>query len=148
DGIHDMLLSLGDLTEAEIVERSASADVAATVTDLLARRRVVSVRIAGEARIIAVEDAARMRDALGVPLPPGLPESLLEPVRDPLGDLALRYARTHAPFAAHEFAARYGLGTAAAEAILIRLTAEGRLVEGEFRPGGTRREWTDAGVLR
>ena len=30
----------------------------------------------------------------------------------------------------------------------MRLAAEGRLVEGEFRPGGTRREWTDAGVLR
>ena len=36
----------------------------------------------------------------------------------------------------------------AAEAVLMRLTAEGRLVEGEFRPGGTEREWTDAGVLR
>ena len=83
-----------------------------------------------------------------MPLPPGLPESLLQPVRDPLGDLALRYARTHAPFTAADFAARYGLATPAAEARAVRLTGEGRLVEGEFRPGGTRREWTDAGVLR
>ena len=81
-------------------------------------------------------------------MPVGIPESLLQPVRDPLGDLALRYARTHAPFPAADFALRYGLGVPAAEAVLTRLAVEGRLVEGEFRPGGTRREWTDAGVLR
>jgi ATP-dependent Lhr-like helicase len=62
--------------------------------------------------------------------------------------LALRYARTHAPFPAIEFGVRYGLTAQAAEGVLLRLTAEGRLIEGEFRPGGTRREWTDAGVLR
>src|SRR5204862_5589692 len=88
------------------------------------------------------------RDALGVPLPVGVPESLLQPVRDPIGDLALRYARTRAPFTAGEFAGRYGLAPTAAEAVLRRLTGEGRLIEGEFRPGGTRREWTDANVLR
>jgi ATP-dependent Lhr-like helicase len=148
DGVHDMLLSLGDLTDAEIRERSISLDVAASVADLVAARRVLAIRVAGDPRFIAIEDAARFRDALGVPLPVGIPESLLQPVRDPLGDLALRYARTHAPFMASDVAMRYGLGPAAAEAVLLRLTAEGRLIEGEFRPGGTRREWTDAGVLR
>src|SRR5262249_38847643 len=93
------------------------------------------------------EDAARFRDALGVPLPVGIPESLLQPVRDPIGDLALRYARTHAPFTAADFAMRFGIGTAIAESLLTRLAIEGRLVEGEFRPGGTRREWTEAGGL-
>jgi ATP-dependent Lhr-like helicase len=148
DAVHDMLLSLGDLTGLEIGARAISADVAASVGALAAARRVLPVRIAGDPRYIAVEDAARFRDALGVPLPPGIPESLLQPVRDPLGDLALRFARTHAPFTAPDFAARYGLHVAAAESVLLRLTGEGRLVEGEFRPGGTRREWTDAGVLR
>jgi ATP-dependent Lhr-like helicase len=148
DGVHDMLLSLGDLTEAEVRERSLTVDVATSVGALAAARRVLSLRIAGEPRCIAIEDAARFRDALGVPLPVGIPESLLQPVRDPLGDLALRYARTHAPFTSPEFGGRYGLSDAAAEAVLMRLTSEGRLVEGEFRPGGTRREWTDAGVLR
>src|SRR5262245_36977205 len=143
-----MLLSIGDLSEGEIGERSAAADVARSIHDLVAARRALEVRITGDARFVAVEDAARLRDALGVPLPVGLPESLLLPVRDPIGDLALRYARTHAPFTAAELAARYGLGAAAAEAVLARLTSEERLVEGEFRPGGTRREWTDAGVLR
>src|SRR5262245_21853048 len=148
DGVHDMLLAIGDLTESEVRDRSLTADVAAGVTELVAARRVLPVRIAGEPRFIAVEDAARVRDALGVPLPVGLPESLLQPVRDPIGDVALRYTRTHAPFTASDFGARYGLTMPSAEAVLLRLTAEGRLIEGEFRPGGTRREWTDAGVLR
>ena len=148
DAVHDMLLSLGDLSDEEIRERSLTADVAASADLLVAARRVLSIRIAGERRFVAVEDAARFRDALGVPLPVGIPESLLQPVRDPVGDLALRYARTHAPFTSADFAARYGLGPGAAEAVLTRLAGEGRLVEGEFRPGGTRREWTDAAVLR
>ncbi len=148
DGVHDMLLSLGDLTDEEVRQRSLTPEVAASTAALAAARRVLTVRIASEPRFIAVEDAARFRDALGVPLPPGIPESLLQPVRDPLGDLALRFARTHAPFTAPDFGERYGLGVAAAEGVLMRLAGEGRLVEGEFRPGGTRREWTDAGVLR
>ena len=148
DGVHDMLLSLGDLTEAEVRERSQTPDVAASVSALVAARRVLAVHIAGDPRLVAVEDAARFRDALGVRLPAGVPEALLRAVRDPMGDLARRYARTHGPFTAPDFASRYGLDSAAAEAVLTRLTADGALVEGEFRPGGTRREWTDPGVLR
>src|SRR5206468_4397425 len=115
DGLHDMLLSLGDLSDAEIGERAISADVARSINGLVTARRALPIRIAGDPRFIAVEDAARFRDALGVPLPVGIPESLLQPVRDPLGDLALRYARTHAPFTVPDFAARFGLGHAAAE---------------------------------
>src|SRR5207244_1732425 len=133
---------MGDLTDEELQARTTSVDVAASAGALVAARRALTVRIAGEPRSIAVEDAARYRDALGAPLPLGIPESLLQPVLDPLGDLALRYARTHAPFVAGDFAARYGLTPAAAEAVLLRLTAERRLVEGEFRPLGPHREWT------
>ena len=148
DGIHDLLLAIGDLTEADITRRSALTDNQSAVAGLVAARRILPLRIAGEARLVAVEDAARFRDGLGIPLPVGLPESLLQPVRDPLGDLALRYARTHAPFPAADFAARFGVSVPAAEELLIALASDGRLVEGEFRPGGTRREWTDGGVLR
>jgi ATP-dependent helicase Lhr and Lhr-like helicase len=148
DALHDLLLAIGDLSEVEVGARTVSIDMAAGIHALVAARRALPVRIAGEPRFIAVEDAARYRDALGVPLPLGIPEVLLQPVRDPLGDLVLRYARTHAPFTAFDLASRYGLGSAVAEAVLARLTAEGRLIEGEFRPGGVRREWTDAGVLR
>jgi ATP-dependent Lhr-like helicase len=148
DGVHDMLLALGDLTIEEIADRSATPEVAASAEALVKGRRLLSVRVAGQARYIAVENAARYRDALGVPMPPGIPEALLEPVRDPMADVALRYARTHAPFTAADFAARYGLSAALAESLLVGLTADGRILEGEFRPGGTRREWTDHSVLR
>jgi ATP-dependent Lhr-like helicase len=148
DGVHDMLLAIGDLTEDELIARVLNIGTAESLQQLRAARRILGVTVGHQSRYIAVEDAARYRDALGIPLPPGLPESLLTPVRDPIGDLAHRYARTHAPFTAADFAERYGLGVSAAETVLGRLAAGNRLLEGEFRPGGTRREWTDPGVLR
>ena len=148
DGLHDLLIRIGDLSVDEIAARSVMPDTSEAVAALERARRIVELPIAGTRRYVAVEDAARYRDALGVPLPAGLPEALLEPVRDPGGDLALRYARSHPPFPAQEFAARYGLGVAIAESILIRLAETGRLIEGEFRPGGAEREWVDADVLR
>ena len=103
--------------------------------------------IAGEPRLVAVEDASRYRDALGTPLPPGLPASLLEPVRDPLLDLVMRHARTHGPFTTGEVARRFALGDAVVEKALRRAVGAGRLHEGDFRPGGTHREWCEPGVL-
>jgi ATP-dependent Lhr-like helicase len=151
DGLHDMLLSLGDLTRDEIRARTTSDDVASTIDQLVASALAISIRIIGcedAERYIAVEDAARYRDALGVELPRGIPEALLSPARDPVGNLARRYARTHGPFTPTDFADRYALDLAVADATLGRLTADGALIEGDFRPGGIHREWTDAGVLR
>ncbi len=148
DGLHDMLLSLGDLTRDEIAARSASSEVAATIEQLVGAGRAISIRVAGDERFVAVEDAARYRDALGLELPPAIPETLLSPASDPVGNLARRYARTHGPFTPSEVADRYGLDIAAADATLARLTASGTLAEGDFRPGGIHREWIDAGVLR
>jgi ATP-dependent helicase Lhr and Lhr-like helicase len=148
DALHDLLLRIGDLTIEEIEARSAIADTRAAAADLERARRIVPLPIAGERRYVAVEDVARYRDALGAPMPPGLPDALLEPVRDPAGDLVLRYARSHGPFTAGTFADRYGLGIAVAAALLARITGEGRIIDGEFRPGGTEREWVDADVLR
>src|SRR5205814_2295975 len=132
DGLHDLLLRIGDLDIEELGARSVVSSVATTIHQLENERRVVSLPIAGTRRYVAVEDVARYRDALGVPLPPGLPESLLEPVRDPAGDLTLRYARSHGPFTASELAARYGLGVNVATALVLQLTAAGKMIEGEF----------------
>ena len=148
DGIHDLLLRIGDLTAEEIEARSSMPDTAAAIAELERAGRIIAIQIAGERRDIAVEDAARYRDGLGTPLPAGIPQALLEPVRDPAGDLALRFARTHGPFTVDALARRFGLGTAIAESLLARLTESGRLVQGEFRPGGVEREWVDADVLR
>jgi ATP-dependent Lhr-like helicase len=148
DAIHDLLLRIGDLTPGEIEARSTMAETAAALASLVRSRRIVSLPIAGESRFVAVEDVSRYRDALGIPLPSGLPEALLEPVGDAAGDLVLRYARSHGPFTSRAVAARYGLGVSVVEPILRRLTASGRLIEGEFRPGGIEREWIDGEVLR
>jgi ATP-dependent helicase Lhr and Lhr-like helicase len=148
DGLHDLLIRIGDLTIEQIEARSIIADTPAAVAELERARRLVALPVAGERRYIAVEDVARYRDALGIPVPAGIPEALLEPVRDPAGDLVLRYARSHGPFSTRELATRYGLGVAVTEALLLRLTEAGRLMEGEFRPGGSEREWVDADVLR
>jgi ATP-dependent Lhr-like helicase len=118
------------------------------VSDLVRTRRALSVRINRETRFIPVEYAARYRDALGVPLPPGLAESFLEPSADPLDGIVRRFARTHGPFTTQELAARYGVAPPAVEAVLHRLHRESKLLEGEFRPGGVHREWCDPGVLQ
>ena len=119
------------------------------VTELVRARRAIAVerRVATRA-FVPVEYAGRYRDALGVPLPAGLPESLIAPAPNASQDLARRYARTHGPFTTQEFADRYALGRATAEAILKTLAAAGRLLEGEFRPGGSGREWCDPDVLQ
>jgi ATP-dependent Lhr-like helicase len=148
DGVHDLLLRIGDLTRTELALRCTTPEVAETVDRLIRARRALELMFSGEKRLIAVEDAARVRDALGVPLPPGLPTAFLEASHDALLDIVRRYARTHGPFTTVEVAQRYSLPKPAVEAILQRLVGLGRIVEGGFRPGGLNREWMDAEVLR
>ncbi|MCW2656263.1 MAG: lhr, partial [Jatrophihabitans sp.] len=145
DSVHDLLRAVGDMTTDEALARGGTPQDLAALEEA---RRVIRVRIAGEQRWLAIEDAGRVRDALGAALPVGVPEAFTEPVRDPLGDLVSRFARTHGPFVAQEVADRLGLGVAVVSSALARLSASGRLVQGEFRPGGIATEWCDAEVLR
>ena len=148
DGVHDLLLKLGDLTEAELTARCLNAEVASTISGLTSSRRAVRVRIAGESRYIPAEYASRYRDALGTPLPPGLAEAFLQVSEDPLREILRRYARTHGPFTAADISRRYGVPTTNVEAGLRTLHGLGKLLEGEFRPGGTHREWCDPDVMQ
>ena len=148
DGLHDLLLRLGDLSRDEIAARAASPAVLAALDDLVRDRRVVPAVIAGAERFIAAEDAARYRDALGTAVPGDLPPALLEPVSDALTGLVHRYARTHGPFTSAGCAARFGVPEESVLDALRRLAAAGRVVEGEFRPGGHGVEWCGADVLR
>ncbi|KQZ70085.1 ATP-dependent helicase [Nocardioides sp. Root151] len=149
EGVADLLRLLGPLSTAEVAERSVEgADAAAWLTGLADVRRVAVVRMGGDERWCAVEDIARLRDGLGVPVPQGTPDAFTEPVDDPLGDLVGRYARSHGPFTTAEVATRLGLGVAVARQTLLRLAASGRVLEGEFRPAGSGDEWCDAEVLR
>ncbi|MEU7433595.1 DEAD/DEAH box helicase [Streptomyces sioyaensis] len=145
EGVADVLRLLGPLTDDELAERGADP---AWAGELAAARRALRVRIAGADHWAAVEDAGRLRDALGTALPVGVPESFTEPVKDPLGDLLSRYARTHGPFTSEQAAARFGLGTAVTDGALHRLAAAGRVVQGEFHPAGIGQEWCDVQVLR
>jgi len=152
DATHDLLLRLGDLSAVELEARGADP---AWIAELDRSRRIVRLTIAGEERFIAAEDAGRYRDAIGAPLPLGLPDAFLESSREPLVDLVRRYARTRGPFAATELARRLGTGVAPILAALRTLSTAGTVVEGAFRPGrfggGSSRveqEWCDAGVLR
>ncbi|MFD0365734.1 ATP-dependent helicase [Nocardia sp. GCM10030253] len=174
EGLADLLRLLGPLTAAEATERcvvrsddadldaepdqassrrterggSGAEDPAEWFAELVKSRRALEVAFAGRTWWVAVEDAARLRDALGVPLPIGTPAAFIEPVADPLGDLIGRYARTHGPFSTEAVAARFGLGTAVAATALHRLVTEKRVVEGEFTPSSTGSEWCDTQVLR
>ncbi|SIO15249.1 ATP-dependent helicase [Agromyces cerinus] len=149
EGVADLLGDLGPLTADEVAARvDDETDAAAALAALVAARRAAPVSFAGQSWFVAVEDVSRLRDALGVPIPPGLPEVFGEGVRDPLGDLVARYARTHGPFTVPALAARFGIGQAVASAALARLGGERRVVEGEFLPHGSGMEWCDSGVLR
>jgi ATP-dependent Lhr-like helicase len=147
DGVHDLLLRLGDLSVDEIDAR-ANVDGRRAADELTKARRAISVTLRGQPRVVPVEYASRYRDGLGVPLPTGLPEAHLEAAPHAALDLVRRYARTHAPFTSTEVAERYGLGRSTVEALLKELAASGKVVEGEFRPGATGREWCDPDVLQ
>jgi ATP-dependent Lhr-like helicase len=113
--------------------------------DLEKGRRAIRMRVGGEERWLAAEDAGLYRDALGAVPPGGLPEVFLEEVEEPLARLARRYARTHGPFTTRDISDRYAVDCGP---VLRELEAAGNLIRGELRPGGSEREWCDPDVLR
>ena len=143
DAMHDVLRRVGDLTLDDARLRAEDAD--SWLEQLGHERRAVRLRVGGEPRWIAAEDAGLYRDALGSVPPSGLPEVFLEDVPDAMERLVRRFARTHGPFEASALKQRYGMDLTP---VLAGLERAGELVRGELRPGGTRREWCDPEVLR
>jgi ATP-dependent Lhr-like helicase len=148
DDLADALRDLGPLTRQEVTARSGADPVDDWLDELTAAHRVVTVRIRGQQRYAAVEDLARLRDALGVTPPVGVASTWLDPVADPLGDVVGRFARTHGPFVVDQAAADLGLPPAVVTEVLERLQTRGRVAAGAYRPGGTGQEWVDVDVLR
>ena len=150
DQVADLLRRLGDLSEDDVAARTRGGPPAARewLETLAATRRAILVRIQGEPRWIAVEDAGRYRDATGSQPPQGTPIAFLGPTTDALGGLLARWARTHGPFLAVEPAHRWGLPAGIVAEALGRLADAGTILLGEFRPGGAEREWCDPEVLR
>jgi ATP-dependent helicase Lhr and Lhr-like helicase len=147
DDAHDLLRRLGDLSPAELDMRS-DGNAHRWIDDLVAEHRVLPVRIAGDERLIAVEDAGRVRDALGVTIPPGVPSVFAEPVDRPLVSIVARFARTRGPFLPDDAARRFGVPVERIDSALRELETEERVARGEFRPAGSNREWCDVQVLR
>ncbi|MEY3733264.1 MAG: hypothetical protein RL347_623 [Actinomycetota bacterium] len=145
EDLADLLRVVGPL---DADARAARGIAEAWAQELLEARRAISVRIAGREHLAAIEDAGRLRDALGVALPPGVPDAFLEITPDPLADLIARYSRTHGPFTSHDVAEALGIGVSVAEQALRRLESSGRLVSGGFRPDTAGTEWCDRDVLR
>jgi ATP-dependent Lhr-like helicase len=151
EGVADLLRLLGPLSSDEVrarVQPELVGEADGWLAELQRARRAIEVAVAGDVRWAVVEDAGRLRDALGVVVPMGVPEAYLEVVADPLLDLVSRHARTHGPFTSADVAARFGIGVAVADQVLRRLSRDGRLTEGEFRPQATGSEWVDPAVLR
>ena len=145
ESLVDLLRIVGPL---DADARGARGIADALVDDVVQQRRAVIVRIAGRDHLAAIEDAGRLRDALGAALPAGIPDAFVEIVADPLGDLVSRYARTHGPFTAQDVAAALGIGISVSTAALERLVERGRVVTGGFRPDHRGTEWCDVEVLR
>ena len=161
EGIVDLLRLLGPLSVEEIGDRiqpfAAEVSIRSLrpqlhpqdlLEELERANRVLRATIAGDNRWAIIEDSSRLRDALGTPLPIGIPSAFIQPVDDPLGDLIARFARTHCPFTVSTVAERFGLGAVVVLDTLRRLELQRRLVEGEFRPGSSGSEWCDVEVLR
>ncbi len=150
EGVADLLRLLGPLTADEVAARAGGAEVSGWLEHLLAARRVLTVAFAGRRWWVAIEDIGRLRDGIGVAVPPGVPAGFTEPVADPLGELLGRFARTHGPFTTAHAADRFGLGVRVAGDALGRLAADGRVVRGEFAdfPDSAGEQWCDADVLR
>ncbi len=151
DELHDLLRLLGPLDRGELAARCApgpAGRLEEELAGLVAARRVIEVGVGGSRRLAAAEDAGRLRDALGAAVPAGLPAAFTDPVDHPLRDLVERFARTHGPFTTTQVAERLGVRAELVVGALTSLAAEGRVLDGDFTPGGTHREWCDAEVLR
>ncbi|HEY8866122.1 MAG TPA: helicase-related protein, partial [Solirubrobacteraceae bacterium] len=146
DALHDVLRRLGDLGDEEVATRVLEGVDAGDMLSALEReRRVIRLRVGGERRWVAAEDAGLYRDALAAMPPGGLPDAFLADVPDALARLMRRYAQTHGPFTTAEVRARYGIDP---EPVLRALERADDVLQGELRPGGTEREWCDPEVLR
>jgi ATP-dependent helicase Lhr and Lhr-like helicase len=154
EDLADVVRRHGPLTTEEVQERVRPEhrdDALDWLEELVRARRVLRLRRGEVEWWAAVEDAGRLRDALGVALPVGVPETFTEPVPDPLGDLVRRHARTHGPFTAAQLGARLGLGTSVVTEVLRRLEGARVLASGRLRPevlGGTGEDYCDLEVLR
>lgn len=147
EALRDRLRRVGELTSTEAAAR-CDGDPEPWLAELARAHKIFALRFGTGPRWVAAEDVASYRDAFGCLPPPGVPAALLEPVDGALDQLVARWAHTHGPFHADALATRWEVSAKRIELALQRLELAGKIVGGEFRPGGRGREWCDAEVLR
>ena len=131
--LYDLIRTAGPFRLAELALRTRpELDHETAAKELITARRLVEVRIAGTDLVAVIEDVPRLRDGLGIPVPPGVAASFTEPVPQPIDDLVLRWARQHGPFVAESIAERYGLQLAVVEDACRHLIDDGSVVAGQF----------------
>ena len=121
-----------------------------TPADLPVGRRAVAraERSASGGRRVPIH---RGRGRVGLPrrvgrAPPVSPRRSPVPGHGPIEDLVSRYARTHGPFVAALWRTRLGPGAERARRRAASVVeTDRRVAQGEFRPDGAEREWSDAG---
>lgn len=153
EGVADLLRELGPLCTQDVAARldNEADEVASFLSSLENERRVIRVRIGEREHWVSIEDAGRLRDALGVALPDGLPAAFKENTVEPLRDLLARFARTRGPFTTGEAALSFGVGASVAESVLRQIADQGKLLSGHFGIGQSVKSATqssrDAGPL-
>ncbi len=145
DDLADLLRHVGFHTDEELAVNDVAPEF---IEDLIRARRAFRVRVSGREVVAAVEDMSRLRDALGVVLPPEVPFAFIEPVADPVADLLSRYTRTHGPFSTQDLAGHLGLGNRVAEALLQERKKSGLLRWGRFTAASDNGQWIDPEVLQ
>lgn len=155
EGVYDLLRELGPMTIENIALRHEGtlAEINAFIDTLAHDKRIFSVVIAETARIARMDDAARLRDALGARLPEALAQTWLHPVKTPLRDLFIRFSRTHALFTSAEVANEFGLGVAVADDLLRQLKDQRVVINLRATPptssgGATAVTWANEEVFR
>jgi ATP-dependent Lhr-like helicase len=150
EALADLLRTVGPLPLDGLELRTVAdaATVADWVATLVADRRAIVVPLLGVPHVAAAADAGRLRDALGVVVPAGLPAADVAEVPTALADLVERHARTHGPFTTAEVAARFGVRREVVDLVLRELRDRRRVVDGDFTPGRAQPEWCDVDVLR
>ena len=138
--VADLLRVLGPIPIDELGEHT---DVPLSALDQLGTR-IMRVRIGGREHLAQAQDAPLLRDALGIPIPPGIPAQVAT-ISDALPQLVSRWARTRGPFVLRDLTAAFGISVSAAHTVLGALDG---VVEGRYRQGVEEQEYCAAAVLK
>lgn len=138
--VADLLRVLGPIPVDELGEHT---DVPLSALDQLGTR-IMRVRIGGREHLAQAQDAPLLRDALGIPIPPGIPAQVAT-ISDALPQLVSRWARTRGPFVLRDLTVAFDISVSAAHTVLGALDG---VVEGRYRQGVEEQEYCAAAVLK